>query len=140
MMTAQLQEVMTPNPVCLGTADTVADAAIRMRDHHIGDVLVTEDGRLRGLVTDRDLVIRVVAAGRDPATTRLGEVLSGDPVCAHPSDNVDYAVALMREYALRRLPVCEGERVVGIVTIGDLAVDQDPNSALADISAAPADL
>lgn len=133
-----LQEVMTPDPVCLDVAATITDAAKRMRDDDIGDVLVTDQGKLRGVVTDRDVVIRAIANGLEPALTPLGQILTTEPVCASPSDPIPYAVRLMREYALRRLPICDGDQIVGIVSLGDLAVDGDPDSALADISAAPA--
>jgi CBS domain-containing protein len=137
-MPETLKEVMTLDPVCLDVGATVADAAQRMRDDNIGDVLVTDQGKLRGVVTDRDVVIRAIANGLEPALTPLAQILSTEPICASPTDPIPYAARLMREYALRRLPICDGDRIVGIVSLGDLAVDSDPDSALADISAAPA--
>ncbi len=137
-MAKVISEVMTPDPVCLTENATVAEAARQMRDYDIGDVLVTNERGLRGVLTDRDIVIRAIATQRDPNTTLVSEILSADPVCLKPGDSVTEAVDTMRRHALRRLPVCEGERLVGIVSIGDLAIEQDSRSALADISAAPA--
>ncbi len=137
-MAKTIREVMTPDPVCLTDDATIAEAARQMRDSDIGDVLVKDSSGLRGMITDRDIVIRAIATGRDPNTTAVSEILSADPVCAAPDDDVSTAVELMRRHALRRLPVCEGDRLMGIVSIGDLAIEQDSRSALADISAAPA--
>jgi len=137
-MAKTIRDVMTPDPVCLTENATVAEAARQMRDSDIGDVLVANGRGLRGVITDRDIVVRAIATGRDPSTTTLSEILSADPICLAPDDDVSNAVDLMRRHALRRLPVCEGERLVGIVSIGDLAIEQDSRSALADISAAPA--
>jgi CBS domain-containing protein len=137
-MAKVISEVMTPDPVCLTENATVAEAARQMRDYDIGDVLVTNERGLRGVLTDRDIVIRAIATQRDPNTTLVSEILSADPICLKPDDSVTEAVDTMRRHALRRLPVCEGERLVGIVSIGDLAIEQDSRSALANISAAPA--
>jgi CBS domain-containing protein len=97
---------------------------------------VEDDGQVRGIVTDRDIVVRAVADGRDPASTTLGEVGSTDVVALSPDDTVERAVEIMRQKAIRRVPVVEGGRAVGIVSIGDLAAERDPDSALADISSA----
>jgi CBS domain-containing protein len=114
------------------------DAALVMRREDIGDVLVCEEGdRLLGIVTDRDIVVRALAEGRDPAETRVAEVCSRDLVTIEPGDSVGGAVRLMREKAIRRIPVTEDGRVVGVLTIGDIAVERDSRTALADISAAP---
>jgi CBS domain-containing protein len=137
-MAKTISEVMTPDPVSLNEDATVAEAARQMRDYDIGDVLVTDSRGLRGVVTDRDIVIRSIATSRDPNMTTVAEIVSADPICLAPNDSVTKAVDLMRRHALRRLPVCDGDRLVGIVSIGDLAVEQDSRSALADISAAPA--
>lgn len=137
-MAKVISEVMTPDPISLTVDATVAEAARQMRDYDIGDVLITDSRGLRGVLTDRDIVIRAIAAQRDPGMTQVSEILSADPICLAPGDPVGKAVDLMRRHALRRLPVCEGEQVVGIVSIGDLAIEEDSRSALADISAAPA--
>jgi CBS domain-containing protein len=108
-----------------------------MKEQGIGDVLVVEGDRLAGIVTDRDLVVRVMAEGREPVATPVGEIASDEIKSVSPDDPVDHAVGLMREAALRRLPVTQNGYVVGVVSIGDLAVEREPGSALADISAAP---
>jgi CBS domain-containing protein len=110
-----------------------------MRDAAIGDVLVTDNGHLVGVLTDRDLVVRCVAEARDPGMTTAGECCSSDLVTISPEDEVDKAIQLMRERAVRRLPVVEHGQAVGVVSIGDLAIEQDERLALAlaDISAAP---
>jgi len=135
-MAETLREVMTTNPATLDAAAAVADAARMMRDRDVGAVLVTDSGAMRGIVTDRDLVVRVLADGRDPATTRLSEIASLEIESLPPTATVEEAVDLMMKRALRRIPVVEHDRPVGIVAIGDLAVARDPKSALGQISAA----
>ncbi|WBP84986.1 CBS domain-containing protein [Kitasatospora cathayae] len=139
-MSRKIKEIMTPGPVTVPRLASVRDAARWMRDTAIGDVLVSDDvsgdGRLLGLVTDRDLVVRVLAAGLDPDSTNVGDVCSSQLVSVAPDDDVGHAVDLMRRHALRRLPVLDDGRAVGVVSIGDLAMERDPDSALADISAA----
>ncbi|MFJ6939783.1 CBS domain-containing protein [Streptomyces sp. NPDC101132] len=137
-MSQLIHEVMTERPVTVAPQVSLSEAARKMRDADIGDVLVVDDGMLRGILTDRDLVVRAMAEDKDPATTDVETVCSGEPVTVGPDDGIDRAVALMREHALRRLPVTEDGKLVGIVSIGDLALDKDPSSALADISAAEA--
>jgi CBS domain-containing protein len=130
-----LKDVMTPNPVTCPPDATLADVARLMRDRDIGNVIVAEDGRLVGIVTDRDIVVRGLAEGLD-GTAPISEVVTTDVVALSPEDAVERAVQIMRQQAVRRVPVVDNGRPVGIVTIGDLAVDQDPESALADISEA----
>ncbi|GIH08559.1 oxidoreductase [Rhizocola hellebori] len=133
-----VREIMTPNPVCLPSSATVVEAAEQMRANNIGDVLVVDGMALTGIVTDRDLVVRAIAPGLDPRITNLAEVASPGWVAVGPDDSVDKAVTLMRDNALRRLPVTnERQEVMGVVTLGDLAMDQDPHSALSEISEAP---
>lgn len=136
-MAQRVSEVMTPAPVAVPPRCSLAEAAGRMREHGIGDVPVTDQGRLRGMVTDRDIVVRAVAHGRDINTTTVEEVCSADLVAVRPADDADTAVRLMSEHAIRRIPVVEGGRPVGIVSLGDLAVQRDEHSVLADISAQP---
>lgn len=135
-MAQKIREIMSSPPVVLSADDTAAAAARAMRDQAIGDVLVADGDRFAGLVTDRDLVVRVLAEDRDPSRTTLREICSGDLVTVSPDDDVSRAVDLIRERAIRRLPVVEGTRPVGVVSIGDLAIERDQTSALADISAA----
>jgi CBS domain-containing protein len=136
-MADKIAEVMTPRPLTISPDAPVAEAAKAMRDADIGDILVVRRNELIGIVTDRDIAVRVVASGRDPMTTTVGEISSGKITAVSTEDDLDHAVELMREKALRRLPVVENGQPVGVVSIGDLAVERDSRSALADISAAP---
>ncbi|NGO44100.1 CBS domain-containing protein [Streptomyces ureilyticus] len=135
-MAQKVREIMTSAPVAVGTRTAVSEVAHRMRDEDIGAVLVAEGDELRGLVTDRDLVVRVLAEDKNPADTTVQSACSPDLVTVTPDDEVRRAVQLMREHSLRRLPVVEGKTPVGIVALGDLAIERDPESALGDISAA----
>jgi CBS domain-containing protein len=118
-----IRDVMTPNPRTLSPEDSIQNAARIMRDEDTGAVPVVENGRPIGLVTDRDIVVRAVADGgqldrpvRDIATTNL--------VAVTPEMSTREANELMREHQVRRLPVIEGERLVGMVSLGDLAVKE----------------
>ncbi|MFJ1566681.1 CBS domain-containing protein [Streptomyces erythrochromogenes] len=136
-MTRRVHEVMTRNPVTVERLTSLAEAARVMRDAGIGDVLVVDQGRLCGILTDRDLVVRGLAEDRDPAETTVQAICSAEPRTVGPDDHVDEAVDLMRRHALRRLPVRNGSgELVGIVTLGDLEVERDPGSPLASIAAA----
>ena len=128
---------MTTDPITISSTSTVQDAARAMRDAGVGPVVVLEEEAIRGIVTDRDIAIRAVAEGRDPSGTTVGEICSEELVTLEPTDSVEDAIRLMREKSVRRIPVVESGRAVGIVSIGDLAVQLDPDSALADISVAP---
>jgi CBS domain-containing protein len=137
-MAQTVREVMTPDPVVLPGSTTLTQAAQRMKEHHIGDVLVLNaDERLCGIVTDRDVVIRGVAEGRDLDSTSVEDICSHEIITVSPEDDIGSAVEAMRDRAVRRLPVVEGDQPVGILSIGDLAMERDPGSALADISSAP---
>ena len=135
-MAKSIRDAMTTMPASLPANSTVADAAQQMRDLDIGDVLVVQGGMLAGIVTDRDLVVRAIAEGRD-ATSTLGDIVSSQVVCITPTDSADDAIRLMRDRALRRVPVVENGRPVGIVSLGDLAGERDPGSLLGEISTAP---
>jgi CBS domain-containing protein len=132
-----LKDLMTPNPLTVSMDTPVQEAARHMRDDGIGDVIVTDGNTVCGIVTDRDIVVRAIADGLDPASTTVGDICSTELVTMSPDDGVEDAVTLMRERALRRLPIVESGRPVGIVSIGDLAIEGNGESALADISAAP---
>jgi len=136
-MATVIREVMTPNPRTLDASATAEAAASVMRDEDIGAVVVIENDRVRGLVTDRDLVVRVMAEGKNPSRVKQADICSAEVVTVSPDDPIDKAVELMRQRALRRLPVVEDGRPVGIVSMGALAQERDPKSALADVSAAP---
>jgi CBS domain-containing protein len=136
-MAQQIRELMTPNPVALPGTASVHEAARAMRDAQIGDVIVIENNQVCGIVTDRDMVVRILAETRDPATTTLADICSHSIVTVTPTESVEEAVRLMRTHAIRRLPVVDGGQAVGIVSLGDLAVERDPRSALGEISGAP---
>jgi CBS domain-containing protein len=137
-MTQSILEVMTTSPVALSQSSTVLDAAAAMREADIGDVVVVDDnGNVYGIVTDRDVTVRAVAEGLNPSEVRLGEICSKALVTLASTDTVEDAVQLMRQQALRRLPVVDNGQPIGIVSLGDLAITRDPQSVLAGISAAP---
>ena len=137
-MPQSIRDVMTPSPRAMDARASVQEAAKAMLDDDIGDVIVCDGDTVCGIVTDRDITIRTVAHGKDPAATKLGEICSEDLTSLSLGDTVDDAVRLMREKAIRRIPVLDDGKPVGIVSIGDLAIDLDADSALADISKAPA--
>lgn len=139
-MAQKVRDVMAQNLRTVSKEDSVADAARTMRDADIGDVIVlTENEQLCGIVTDRDIAIRAVAEGRDPKGTSVDEICSHEVTALSPDEDVKDAAKIMRDRAVRRLPVVEAgnARPVGIVSIADLAIERDPDSAVADISAAP---
>lgn len=137
-MAQTVRDVMTSNPRAIDASDTVLVAARTMRDEDVGAVVVISGGQPEGIVTDRDIVVRAVADEREPGDTSVAEVMTRNVVSLTPADSVDRAAALMRENAVRRLPVVENGQVAGIVSLGDLAIERDSRSALAEISAAPA--
>jgi CBS domain-containing protein len=136
-MAYSVRDVMTTHPITLPATSSVVDAARAMRDAHIGDIIVVDKGLLCGIVTDRDIIVRGIAEGRDLSRLQLGDICSRELTTLFPTDSVDDAVRIMREKAIRRLPVVEDGAPVGIVSIGDLAVKQDRHSTLGTISAAP---
>jgi CBS domain-containing protein len=136
-MEQSVKDVMTRNPVTVPATAFTLDAARLMKEQDIGDVIVLDDDAVCGIVTDRDLVVRVLAEGRDPRSTKVADVCSRDMTTVSADDPAERAVVLMRDKALRRLPVTDHGKPVGVVSIGDLAVARDRDSVLADISAAP---
>jgi CBS domain-containing protein len=136
-MAQHIRELMTPNPVTMPGTASVHEAARAMRDQDIGDVVVIEHQQVCGIVTDRDIVVRTVAEAQNPANITLGDICSHSLLTVRPTDSVEHAVRLMRTHSIRRLPVVDGGKAVGIVSLGDLAVERDPDSALGEISAAP---
>jgi len=134
-----IQDLMTPDLKALEATASVRAAAELMRESDIGDVVVLENNRLCGIVTDRDIVVRVLADGSDPAMVTVGEICSRELTTVPPTASIDDAVRLIRQKAIRRLPVVEDNgEILGIISIGDIAVAKDRESALADVSAAPA--
>ena len=133
-MAGTVAESMTPNPTTIEANRTVRDAAELLASGDVGAVVVVDDGEVVGIVTDRDIVVRIVATGRSPEDP-VRQACSQDLVTTTPDTDAAEAVRLMRERAVRRIPVLQGGSLVGILSIGDLAIDRDPTSALADISA-----
>ncbi|GAA3504648.1 CBS domain-containing protein [Streptomyces prasinosporus] len=138
-MAELVKDVMTPGVVAVRPDASLVEAAQLMRTQNIGDVVVADGQRVVGVLTDRDIVVRAVAEGADPLGVSAGSVCSPDPLTLTPEDPVSSAVTLMREHAVRRIPVVENGLPVGLVSLGDLARAQDPGSALADISRAEPD-
>jgi len=130
----KMRDIMSAAPVCMAPGESVSDAAKAMKRHGTGTVLVLTDGRLRGLVTGRDITVRVLAERRDPQLTRIGDICSGELVVLGPDDDVAEATRLVRERAVRRIPVLQDGIPVGIVSIGDLALEKDATSALSGVS------
>jgi CBS domain-containing protein len=136
------REIMTPGVEYVDVDDTMVDAAAKMAKHDIGALPVRDfEGRLLGMLTDRDIVVNVVAAGKDPATTRVGAIVDDtDVVTIGADDSVEEALQTMKEHKVRRLPVVDGHEVVGMVSQGDIATNL-PEEKVGDlveaISAAP---
>jgi CBS domain-containing protein len=135
-MAQKIRDVMTRDPRTIQASSSVADAAKVMREADVGPVIVTEGDKIAGIVTDRDVAVRAVAMDRDPKSTPVKEIISSDVVALSPDDSVGEAVQTMRQRDVRRVPVVENGKPVGIVALGDLAVDRDPGSVLGDISTA----
>jgi CBS domain-containing protein len=138
-MAQTVEEIMTRDPRTVEASATLRDAARVMSESDIGDVVVTDGGKVTGIVTDRDIVVRAVAEGRDPDSTPVGDVATTGVETIEPEASVDDALSRMREKDIRRLPVAKKGRPVGIISLGDLAVEREPDSTLADISAASPD-
>lgn len=118
----QIKDVMTSNPTTCEPQASVVDAAKVMAQEDVGSIPTVETDRLVGVVTDRDIVIRVVAEGRDPQSVTVGDVASRNLVTVSPDDDLDRALKLMAENQVRRLPVVEGDKLVGIVAQRDIAL------------------
>jgi CBS domain-containing protein len=135
-MAQSIREVMTQSPELVSGETTVADAAKLMRDKDFGGILIGDDESVSGFLTDRDIAVRVVAEGKDPSSTTVSDVATTELHTLSPDDSVEDAIELVRQHDIRRVPVVEGAKPVGIVSIGDLAIERDEDSALADVSAA----
>jgi CBS domain-containing protein len=134
-MTATVAQIMTRDPVIVDAQAPIREAARHMQAKDIGDVLVMDGARLIGVVTDRDIAVRAVAEDKGPDTP-VGQVCSHqDLTTVSPEMGIEQAVELMRDRAIRRLPVVEGDRPIGLLSIGDIAIACDEASALAEISA-----
>lgn len=122
-MAKKIREVMTTNPRTVDPTTTIVDAARLMRDEDVGPIPIVDNNQCAGILTDRDIVLRVVAEGRDPATTTVGDVASRDLITIDPEQTLDEAARLMAQHQVRRLPVCEEDgNLVGIIAQADLAL------------------
>ena len=138
-MAESVKDVMTPNPRTVTPSDSLTDVAKVMRDADVGAVVVTESGVVSGIVTDRDIVVRAIAEGANPAEATVADAVEDRELkTVGPEESVDTVISLMRDEKVRRVPVVEDGRAVGIVSLGDLALDREPRSALAQISEPPA--
>jgi CBS domain-containing protein len=126
---ARLDRIMTRDVETCPPTASVQEVARLMADRNVGSVPVADGDRLVGMITDRDLVLRVVAKGMDPRTERIGPHVSGQVVTLRPDSSVDEALRTMETHQIRRLPVCKGDRLVGIVSLGDLATKATPDGA-----------
>src|SRR5688500_15444617 len=135
------REVMTGGAECIGENDTILDAAKRLADLGVGAMPICgSDDRLKGMLSDRDIVVKVLAQGKDPGSTRAGELGEGKPVTIGADDSVEEALRTMAEHKVRRLPVIDGHELIGIVSQGDLATqvdEQQVGDLVEAISAAP---
>jgi CBS domain-containing protein len=138
-MAKRVRDVMSEQPITLSSSTPIVEAARRMRAANVGAVIIEENGRTTGIVTDRDITIRAVADGRDPARSPLSEIASKELTTLSPDDDIDRAVQVMREKAIRRVLVVDPrtQAAVGILSLGDLALEKDARSVLGQISAAP---
>jgi CBS domain-containing protein len=121
------RDIMTSDVECVGENETLSDAARKMRDLNVGALPICgEDDRLKGMLTDRDIVVNCIARGGDPNTVRAGELGDGKPVTIGADDSIEEALQTMKEYKVRRLPVIDGHRLVGMVSQADVARNIDP--------------
>ena len=121
-MAKTAREIMTPGVECVGEKDTVLDAAKMLAKLNVGSMPICgEDNRLKGMLTDRDIVVKVLAEGKDPASTTAGELGQGKPVTIGADDSLHLAIQTMADHQVRRLPVIDGHDLVGIVSQADIA-------------------
>ena len=135
-----ISDIMSANVVSITPEESSSLAARLLYRHNIGSLPVCgEDGRLKGIVTDRDIVLRCVAAENDPETTPVGEIMSKGVITVNPGDDVRVATRIMAAEQVRRLPVLSNGKVVGMVSLGDMAkthaYDMEASKALSEISA-----
>ena len=121
-MAESVRDTMTGNPRSIGASASVVEAARLMREADIGSLPITDDEKLVGMITDRDITTRVVAEAADPQTTSVGDVSSGDLISVEPDNDLEAALELMASHQVRRLPVVENDRLVGIVAQADIAL------------------
>jgi CBS domain-containing protein len=120
-MAQSVRELMTSNPTTVRPESPVADAARLMGSEDVGSLPVVEGDMLVGVVTDRDIAVRIVAEGKDPQSTTVGDIQSSDPVTVTPDQGLDEALSEMAHHQVRRLPVVEGQKLVGVLAQADVA-------------------
>jgi CBS domain-containing protein len=125
----KIRDAMTPTARAVSPQQSLVDAAKMMRDEDVGALPVVEDGRVVGMVTDRDIVVRAVAEGRDSAAVKAGEVASREVVAVEPDQDLDEALNLMARHRVRRLPVVEQGRLVGVLAQADVAMEAKEKEA-----------
>ena len=133
----KVEELMTRDPATLGPESTCREAAALMKSEDCGSLPVVQDGKLVGIVTDRDIVLRVVAAGKDPTHLAVSGVMTAGPITVAPDTSSEDASKLMSQKQVRRLPVVKDGRLVGVLAIGQLARHESANAAgttLKDVS------
>jgi CBS domain-containing protein len=136
-VSTKVRDAMTPGVRSVAPTDSLTDAAAGMRDEDVGSLPVVEGDRVVGIITDRDIVVRAVAEGADSRTVKVGDVSSGDPVTVGPDEDLDDALELMAHHRVRRLPVVEDGRLVGVVAQADVALaakEKDSGRMLEEIS------
>jgi CBS domain-containing protein len=135
---AKIRDLMRKLPVKVATTAPVEEAAKQMRNEDVGFVIVEEDGLPYGIVTDRDIAVRAVAQGLNPSITPVASICSKELTTVSPEQDIDVAIQLMRDKALRRVLVVDAERhALGVVSLGDVAQVRDDRSVLGEISRAP---
>jgi CBS domain-containing protein len=127
------RDLMTAGAECVGENETLVDAARKMRDLDVGALPICgEDNRLKGVITDRDIVVKCIAEGGDPASTPAGQFGQGKPVTIGADDSIEEALATMSEHQVRRLPVIDGHELVGMLAQADIAKAR-PESETGDV-------
>src|SRR4028118_2333976 len=115
------RDIMTGSVECVGENETLQQAAQKMRDLDVGSLPICgDDNRLKGMLTDRDIVVKCIAEGGDPSATKVSELAEGKPVTIGADDSVEEALRTMKEYGVRRLPVIDGHDLIGIVSQADI--------------------
>ena len=119
---ATARDIMTPDATCAGINDTLREAAQKMRDLDVGALPICgDDDRLAGMITDRDIVVKCIAEGQDPDQTKVADLAEGKPVTIGADDPVEDILRTMTEHGVRRLPVIDGQQLVGMVSQADVA-------------------
>ena len=125
----KVRDIMTTGIETASPDTSLQEIARMMQREDVGAIPIIDGDELAGIITDRDIVVRCIAAGKDPADTEAEQILSGDLETAEPDDDVQEASRIMSQRQIRRLPVCEGGRLLGMISIGDIAVKEEEDRA-----------